>query len=200
MNAVQFVDPDVSRRKFETEVEQFRALAGDYRRRGWFLLEAEFPVVFVMLVVPQLQPAPVLTGVEFDYTNYDAVPPSVVFVNPFTRQPYLARELPTALPRAISQQEIQIAPGLQAKLMPQQNLLQSYGPDEIPFLCLAGVREYHAHPAHSGDAWGLYRAGGAGRLIRLLEVIDTYGVQPISEYNVALVQQVRGLSQSRIPE
>jgi len=90
--------------------------------------------------------------------------------------------------------------GSPPRVITQQALMQSYGPDDIPFLCVAGVREYHDHPAHSGDAWELHRASGAGRLIRLLEVIDTYGVQPISGYNVELVPRVVGFIQSVVPE
>ena len=68
-------------------------------------------------------------------------------------------------------------------------VLQAYGPEEIPFLCLAGVREYHEHPAHSGDIWELHRASGAGRLVRLLEIIHRYGIEPITGMSVQLVPQ-----------
>jgi hypothetical protein len=27
-----------------------------------------------------------------------------------------------------------------------------------PFVCMAGVREYHTHPSHVGDAWENYRS------------------------------------------
>jgi hypothetical protein len=78
-------------------------------------------------------------------------------------------------------------------------LMQDYGPESVPFLCLPGTREYHDHPGHSGDAWELHRPAGAGRLVRILEIIDTYGVRPISGYNVALVPQVNGLAQGEVP-
>ena len=71
-----------------------------------------------------------------------------------------------------------------------QPYMQAHHPDEIPFLCLAGVREYHDHPAHSGDVWELHRRGGAGRLVRLLEIVDRYGLSPIAGLNVQLVPQV----------
>ena len=76
---------------------------------------------------------------------------------------------------------------------------QWYGPDDIPFLCIAGVREYHDHPGHSGDAWELHRRSGAGRFVRLLETITKYGVQPITEYHVSLVPQVSGFVQKEVP-
>ena len=74
---------------------------------------------------------------------------------------------------------------------PLQPLMQAYGPDDIPFLCLAGVREYHDHPAHSGDVWELHRASGAGRMVRLIEIIHRFGIEPIIGFGVQLVPQIR---------
>jgi hypothetical protein len=204
--SAQVTDPQVSRTKFDREVEEFCALAAEYRRRGWFLVEASFPEVFVVLAAPQIKPPPIVTGVLFDYSDYDLQPPSLRLVDPFTREPYKAGELPTTL---IRQTEVdappmigfQLPPGaVGAKMMQQQPLMMSYeGPDELPFLCLAGVREYHDHPAHSGDRWELHRSSGAGRLVRLLEVIDTYGVRPLNGYGVNLVPQITGLTQAEVP-
>ncbi|MCW2993822.1 MAG: hypothetical protein JWQ18_1317 [Conexibacter sp.] len=202
----QAVDPDVSRVKFDREISDFRALAGDYGRRGWFVVEADFPTAFVVLGIPQLKPAGLLCGVLFDYADYDLRPPSVRFVDPFTRVPYRGSELPT---RMLRQTEIDPPPGFPimpgaagARMIQQQPLIIDYegvGSDEPPFLCLAGVREYHDHPAHSGDRWELHRPAGAGRLIRLLEVIDNYAIRPIAGYGVNLVPQVAGFTQNEVP-
>jgi putative metal binding uncharacterized protein len=190
--ATQYVDPAVSLAKFDQELADYAATARTYEERGWFLVDAVFPDVFVVLASPKVQPPAIVAGVLFDYTNYDAEPPSVQLVNPFTRAPYLARELPTRLNRAISAQTIPIPgmPGGNLQMQAAQPLMQFTSDDEVPFLCIAGVREYHDHPGHSGDAWELHRSAGAGRLVRLLEVIDTYGVQPIRGYGVQLVPQV----------
>ena len=189
--AIQHVDPAVSQAKFQQEIAELRSLEQDYRRKGWFLLEASFPKVLVAMAAPQLSPPAIVCGVAIDYTNYDAEAPSVRLVNPFTGEPYLADELPTNLPRAVEGQAVEL-PGMPGALQFQQaqSLMQAYGPKEIPFLCIAGVREYHLHPAHSGDSWELHRAAGAGRLVRLLEVIHTYGVAPIKSYGVNLVPQI----------
>src|SRR5207302_1101722 len=139
------------------------------RRRGWYLVEAQFPRALLIASAPQLKPPPLVTGVLLDYSDYDLKPPSVRLVDPHTAEPYRARELPVALLRS---QDIDapLPPGIQlpvgaqiTRMMQQQPLMQSYGPDEIPFLCVAGVREYHEHPGHSGDAWELHRSAGAGR-------------------------------------
>ena len=201
---LQSVEPAVSRAKFDRELDAFRGLARDYQQRGWLLVDAEFPHVFVVMAAPQITPSPVVTGVLFDYTDYDLRPPSVRLANPFTRQPYLAGELPTNLLRQVQGGALPIQISLPAGMptpvmIQQQPLMQSYGPDELPFLCVAGTREYHEHPAHSGDRWELHRAGGAGKLARLLEIIDTYGVRPLNGYGVNLVPHVSGFTQAEVP-
>lgn len=200
----QLVEPLVSLEKFDREIHEYRTLERQYRKRGWLLLRAEYPHVLVALAAPQLTPAAIVTGVQFDYSNYDFRPPSVRLVNPFTEEAYKANQIPTNLKRSVEGgfpaiPGFAIAPGAQAKMIMQQPLMQAYGPDDIPFLCLAGVREYHDHPGHSGDAWELHRRTGAGRLVRLLEVITKYGVEPISDYQVTLVPQVAGFVQKDVP-
>jgi hypothetical protein len=168
------------------------------------LLRAEYPEILVVLAAPQLTPPAIITGVLFEYSNYDVRPPSVLLVNPFTSEPYQTKTLPTVLKRSVEAGAAQIPglmipPGAQARFVTQQPLMQSYGPDDIPFLCIAGVRQYHDHPGHSGDAWELHRKTGAGCLVRLLDVITKYGVQPISDYQVTLVPQVVGFVQKDVP-
>lgn len=188
----QYVDPTVSRTKFERELVEYRQQREHYLRRGWLLLEAEFPRILVIFAAPNLNPAAVIMGVQFDYSNYDAEPPSVKLVKPFSGEPFKAKELPTTLNRSLPPKELEVPgiPNQKMQINPVQPYVQSYGPDEIPFLCIQGVREYHNHPAHSGDAWELHRVSGAGRLVRLLEVIYRYGIEPVTGYNVQLVPQI----------
>lgn len=191
--SAQFVDPHVSRSKFDREIEEYRALEREYRARGWLVARAEFPEVLVILAAPQLKPPSVVTGVAFDYTNYDAAPPSVRLVKPFTGEVFLGKELPVPLNRSVPGAELAL-PGLpdgqRMRLEQVQPLMQSHSPDDVPFLCIAGVREYHEHPGHSGDPWEIHRASGAGRLVRLLEIIDRYGIKPLAGYAVNLVPQI----------
>ena len=208
----QFVDPAVSRRKFDREIAEFRSQADGYGRRGWLLVEAEFPHALVILATAKTQPISILCGVSFDYSNYDAAPPSVRLVHPLTRQPYKCSDVPTqllrtptppgaervaqalppgvaqALPPGVAQA---LPPGVaQVQLVVPQPLMQGYGADDIPFLCLAGVREYHEHPAHSGDHWESHRTLGAGRLIRLVEIISKYGLETINGFEVHMVPKI----------
>jgi hypothetical protein len=203
----QFVDPEVSRRKFNREVKEFRSQADVYGKRGWFLVLADFPNAFVILATPNTQPVALLFGVWFDFSNYDAAPPSVRLVNPLTREPYKYSEVPTKLQRMLPPPEVgdavlplppniagalsQDVPQPQLQLKMAQPLLQANGDDEVPFLCIPGVREYHEHPAHSGDPWELHRTSGEGRLNQLIQVISKYGSETISGFEVQMSPLVR---------
>ncbi|HEY6614344.1 MAG TPA: putative metal-binding protein [Vicinamibacterales bacterium] len=194
----------MSRAKFDREIAEYHDLGSDYRRRGWLLVRAEFPWILVVLAAPQLKPPAIVTGVAFDYTNYDMRPPSVRLVDPFTGNPYKAKELPTHLKRSVESAGppipgLQLPLGAEARFVAQQPLMQWYGPDDTPFLCIAGVREYHDHPGHSGDAWELHRRSGAGRFVRLLETITKYGVQPIADYQISLQPRISGFIQRDVP-
>jgi Predicted metal binding domain len=183
----QYVDPNVSRRKFDQQLADYRVQEQNYRARGWFLIEASFPKVFVVMAAPQLAPPPLITGVHLDYTNYDARPPSVRLVNPFTSEPYRAHQLPTRLVRRKGEARLDTPDGPQLEVT---TLMQGDSPQSLPFLCLPGVREYHDHPGHSGDPWELHRRTGAGTLVRLLEVIHIYGIAPLTGWQVNLNPEV----------
>lgn len=174
----QLVDPAVSLAKFERELASYRKQEGVYLSRGWWLLKTEFPTVFAVFGLPQLNPPGIAFGATIDFTNFDLWPPSVRLVNPFTRQPYKCRELPTPLPRLMPAGETR------DPSTPPQALMQAYGPDDIPFLCLPGVREYHDHPAHSDDPWLLHRTRGEGTLLFIMEQLHQYGAQSIKGYAV----------------
>jgi hypothetical protein len=182
----QFVDPLVSRMKFAREVENFRKMEREYIERGWWLVRSEWPNVTVIMGVRQLRPPAVLCGVTLDFTNFDYWPPSVRLVDPFTLVPYKKKELPTELPRRVQAQlpeGVVLPPGLLPMI--SQPLMQAFGEEEIPFLCLRGTREYHQNPGHTGDTWFLHRRLRApGSLYSILNVIYTYGVQPLLSYNL----------------
>ena len=188
----QYVDPSVSRTKFEREIDDYRALESDYRARGWFLVKAEWPVVVVVLASNQTKPPAIVAAVQFDYSNYDAEPPSVRFIDPFSGRLLPFNELPTRLPRGVPGQEMPmpVLGGPKVQVMMAQDLVQAHSPEDIPFLCVPGVKEYHDHPGHSGDPWEVHRSAGEGRLVRLLEVISKYGLEPVKGFHVNLVPQV----------
>ena len=191
------VDPAVSRAKFDREVASYKEYEDVYIRGGWWLLRAEFPQVFIVFGTPSLKPPAVAFGALLDFTNYDFWPPSVRLVDPFTQEPYRGRELPNLLKRRVpAQLDAQLA-GL-GQAFVEQPLMQFHDPEDVPFLCLPGVREYHEHPGHSGDSWLLHRGSGEGTLHHILEVLHKYGVQPLSGYQLGM--RVTGFSQQVVPE
>ena len=186
----QYVDPAVSRVKFDREITDYRSMEADYRARGWFLVKARWPVVIVVLASNKTRPPAIVTAVHFDYTNYDAEPPSVRLIDPFSGRFLLLKELPTRLPRMILGPEVAMPDGNKMQMGNSQDLMQANSPDDVPFLCIAGVKEYHDHPGHSGDPWEIHRPAGEGRLVRLLQVISKYSLDPVKGFNVKLVPQV----------
>jgi hypothetical protein len=181
--ALTAVDPIVSLTKFDRQVKQWREHAGEHQKRGIFLVEAAFPKAFAVLTIPQIAPAMVAFGAELDFTNYDLWPPSVRVLNPFTREPYTAQTLP-AIVRA------RLDP-VQGPVADPVVMFQENGEGEA-FMCMPGVREYHNHPAHSGDFWLSHRSTGAGTLFEILDKLHEFGVKPINGYRVAI--QIAGFT------
>jgi len=211
--------PDVARVKFDREVANLAAQGEAFRRRGAFLLQVDYPRVVVVFAPPKLKPAPMIFAMMADYTDYDLQPPSIQFVDPFTYEPLTAAQLPTKMMRSIphppgqlnvpdlpagavvaqGNAQLEVAanglgpmgfPWLSVPVVEHQALLQDYGPDTIPFLCIAGVREYHQHPGHSGDPWELHRLTGAGSLVRLVGIVLAYAVEPVAGWAINMVPQL----------
>jgi hypothetical protein len=156
------------------------------------------------MATPKVKPPAVVFGALFNFRNYDLWPPSLRLVNPFTRVPYTAAELPTPLPRRAGGQP-QPAPEAPLGSQPAavqvvvQSIMQAYKPEDIPFACLPGVREYHQNPAHTGDSWLLRRGSGEGGLIFLLEQLHKYGVEPLVGFQVTILIKEAVLVQQDVP-
>lgn len=190
------VDPAISRAKFEHELATYRQLEDDHMRRGWWLLAAEFPEVFIVFATARVKPPAVVFGAVLNFSNYDLWPPSVRLVDPFTREPYAQKALPNHLLRRVPTSATQGVADGEAQV---QALMQAHSENDVPFLCVPGVREYHQHPGHSGDSWLLHRGRGEGTLFFLIEKLYQYGVQPIDAYEIRMVPQIR-FGQSQVPE
>lgn len=196
------VNPEISRRKFEREIADYRRMEDIYIERGWFLLKAAFPEVFVVFATPVTAPPTVVIGAAINFENYDFWPPSVTLANPFTRQPYLMKNLPVQMPRIGAGIPPDLLAQLQAGLLPPgfqlplDNLLQSASPEDKPFLCVPGVREYHNSPAHSGDSWLLHRGKGEGTLHFIIETIYKYAIKSIVGFHVQPAYKIQLLQRN----
>lgn len=153
------VDPEVTHRKLERELELWREHEAAYRERGWVLLRqdgTEIDVGFLARLGLAGVQVPVMTAcVRLDYTDYDLKPPSVEFIDAFTGD-YSVPAVPAVVPTPEG----------------PRNLLVASHPDTgRPFFCVPGTREYHEHPQHSGDSWLLHRDAQAGSLATVCDRI-----------------------------
>ena len=157
--AMAVVDPEVTRRKLERELELWRDNEETYRRRGWILLGhrgLEVDVGFLGRLPLAAQVIPVMTAcVRLDFTNYDLWPPSVEFIDPSTGE--YAPPFVQAL----------VESGEEAHNL----VVDSHPATNRPFFCIPGIRQYHDHPQHSGDSWLLHRAAGEGTLATICDRI-----------------------------
>jgi hypothetical protein len=153
------VDPNVTRLKFERELELWRENEQTYRRRGWLLLGQEgvqvdvgflgrLPLVHQMVIV-------MTACVRIDFTNYDLWPPSVEFIEPFNGE--YANPPVQAL--------------VDSDEGPRNLVVQGHPETGRPFFCVPGIRQYHDHPQHSGDSWLLHRDTGEGSLATICDRI-----------------------------
>jgi len=204
-----YTDPLVVRRKVEREIGWYNERIDHYRARGIWLLGYTFPELLVAFVAPRTRPHPMVPmGIVLNLSNYDVEPPSVTLVNPLTRAPLKFGEVPNSLVRLRALQalgppgtelpQVQYLPATPGKeqipgvpgVLPER-LVQGWSEeDPKPFICLQGVREYHDNPGHSGDPWWLHRSQGAGRFLRVLEVIAKYGSEAMTE-QLQVQQQFR---------
>jgi hypothetical protein len=153
------VDPEVTRRKFERELELWREQEAVYRRRGSVLLaegDLTADIGFLgRLPVGQQLLAAMSACVRIDFSNFDLWPPSVEFIDPFSGE--------------------YAAPPVQALIDtdegPRDLVVHSHPESGRPFFCVPGIRQYHEHPQHSGDSWLLHRQTGEGSLATICDRI-----------------------------
>ena len=177
---LQYMEPEVSQIKFREEIGDFHKIRNDWREKGVFLIHEDYPIVEFMFTTPKLNPPAIAFAVRIDFTNYDIEPPSLKFICPFTkrmlnRQEILLKFFQIKIPDNVNP-NVPIQNQIQ-----HQDLLQG---NENPFFCIPGVKEYHDHPAHSGDSWLLYRTKGEGRLGFILDQLYNHSITLISSYQV----------------
>jgi hypothetical protein len=175
---LQYTDPVVTRLKYDRELDAFARLETDWRAKGVFKVRERFPQVEFIFTSAKLSPAAVVYCVQVDFTNYDTEPLSIRFIDPFTGARLTRGQIPINFWQVNVPQNFQ--PGMQ--LVPL-DLLQGQQ-NEHPFMCIRGVREYHHHPAHTGDSWFLYRKRGEGTLGFILDQLYNYSIDLMQNYNI----------------
>jgi hypothetical protein len=147
-------DPEVTKAKFERELLEFRANSAAARNAVLLGVNHEVPFVELAFISKVTMssgsvPLPVVVAcIRLTYDNYDLWPPSLLFIDMFTKEPVLPHT------RAF----------LPTPDGPRDVLVNSHPKTNLPFLCLPGIREYHSHPQHSGDNWLLHRPAKEGSL------------------------------------
>ena len=178
---IQVTDPEVTRVKFENEIQKFRTVEDKYRAKGILCTKVIYPNIYFVFGIPKLIPYPIVFSVKINFTNYDIEPPSVKFINPFTEELLKREQIPIHF--------IQIN---NSNLLQPLELVQGVG-DIMPFFCIPGIREYHDHPAHSGDSWLLYRDKGEGGLLFVLDQLYSTSIPMVKGYQLIVnhLQTVR---------
>jgi hypothetical protein len=167
------VDPRVETSKFADEVRALENCAAVLRKRGCFLVRAEFPEVDVVFTprwpvrISVVRPGGAVAtstvlplaacrtfGARIDLRGFDATAPSVTFRDP--------RDWTFLPPGTIGGFALNNA----GEAMP---VLHPHPKTGRLFLCVQGIREYHDHPVHDGDDWLLHR--GQYGLVYVVETI-----------------------------
>ena len=118
------VDPEVTRRKVERELDLWAESEEIYRRRGWILLghrDLEVDVGFLARLPIGAQQLPALAAcTRLDFTNFDLWPPSLEFIDPFS-----GTFMPPAVQALVDSDE-----------GPRDLLVQSHPDTNRPFFCV----------------------------------------------------------------
>jgi hypothetical protein len=183
-NKIQVVEPEVTRAKFEHEIAEFILIEDEWRKKGIVCLKRDCPNAQFVFIAHHIKPVIVAFAVSIDFTNYDIDPPSVVFINPFTLQPVKTRDLQVGFFQVSTQiQQVPGSNGMQEMQLRVPVSILVPGLDDIPFLCIPGIREYHNHPAHSNNSWLNYRTKGEGKLSFILDQLYIHCIPHIVGFN-----------------
>ena len=174
---LSIVDPAISALKLRRELELWHANSA-HQERGWILLRHDESAPLVELAfLSRIStsagsgPLPIVAcAIRLTYENYDLWPPSLTFIDIFTRQP--------AKPH--------VRAFMSMKDGPHDVLIDGHPETGLPFLCVAGIREYHTHPQHTGDSWLLHRSQGEGGISTICDRVWRYMARNIAGLGVTI--------------
>jgi hypothetical protein len=148
------VDIEVSKLKFDREKEMLLGSAKAFAdANGWEIVQLEYPILSVLFTNATTKRR---LGFRFQCDQWDDLPPSLTLFEPTSPQ----QELPwDKWPKA------------------GWNAAASHKNYTKPFLCLPGIREYHAHENHLTDHWENLRGKDSYALRYIVErVRQKFGV------------------------
>lgn len=184
---IQFCDPEVTRVKFHNELQEFKQNEDEFRKKGVICIKSNFPSITLLFAIPHIQPQPIAFTVCIDYTNWDSEPPSIRFIDPFTDKVLERKDIRINFFQVKDNNAIRVLPNGQ---IVELDLLQAANP---PFFCIPGVKEYHQHPAHSGDSWMLHRTKGEGKLCVLIEQLYKHSIAQSGGYTVNIEMKANAI-------
>ena len=175
--ALTRVDPEVSRLKFERDVNRLAEQQADLQSRGIFVFGTPtYPIVELIFVPRHPLQVVVATQQPNNIEPPPGMPPgaiamAIAAVPSISAQAFKARfDLTDYDLRAPSLEfrdpwtDALLPYGTMFRALEHEKdrqthlvLLDDHPITHKPFLCLRGIREYHEHPQHSGDDWLLYR-------------------------------------------
>lgn len=163
------MDINVSKLKFNREVESLLSLQSELRKRGWIIESTNYPIARVTFLATGVTPPVAALTVDIDFTNYNICAPSVRFLDP-------VKFAPIFIPALRRLQDGNV----------QNLMIQNHSKTKEPFLCLPGTYQYHIHPQHDGDSWDIHRYSGEGTLYFILEHIWQYCISNIKTFSLNL--------------
>ena len=119
------------------------------KRRGWTVLQADYPVLDVVLRHGGASPL----RLRFTCDHWDEEPPAI---------------------ELLREDGLGVQPG-----SAEHGRMFSYGKSIFnpsahpttgkPFVCMRGAREFHSHPSHLGEVWDGFRGRSGNDLLGLLD-------------------------------
>ena len=133
------VHPEVSKQLFEESVGRIIANTDLLVERGWLVLVASFPEFTVAVKHRRTSRIRVF---RFIFDDWNDQPPRLTFLDGETLQELPGTMWPTNALSHWHQTGWQAVNGASTSQ---------------PFMCMAGIREYHTHSSHVGDSWENYK-------------------------------------------
>lgn len=154
--------PEVSRQLFEEQVKRITGNPELLLDRGWLVISCAYPLLTVAVCHRQTGKLRVF---KFSFDDWNDLPPALSLVDGETGEDLSGRLWPTNGQSHWHASGWTSGGGIST---------------DRPFMCMAGIREYHTHSSHVGDLWESYKNQPgfdlAGIVIQVTEVFQKSNV------------------------